>query len=512
MRIEHMLASQALRRADKPAFVTEREIITFGELHGRSQAIACGLHQAGVKAGDRMLVYLPNGIEFVELVCAAFTLGIVVVPANTRLTMKELAYFAEDCQPSLIVYHSDSAMALESIREDLPGSRHLVVGSAHTGTLSFAQLADMPACVLPEKDCDNDDAMIMYSSGTTGKPKGAIITHSNLVIQHTFLNASLWGLRSEEKMLVTTPISHRAGLARMMNSLCLGITVYLMERFDPEAALDLIEKQGITAIGIVPTIARLLMPCLEKRPSSCTTLRHVIATGEAFPIELRKKLIALLPHLQLHSFYAMTEVGGITSLSGEEQFTYPDSVGRLTPGVEARIVDDGANEVALDEVGELMVRCGAPGRFLTMRGYYNRPEDDASTIVNGWIKTGDMARMDGDGYLYIVDRKKDMVLSGGYNIYTKEVEQVLMEHPAIADVAVIGVPDLAFGEAVAAFVELKDGAILTEEDVVAFARERIAGYKKPKHVRFTLALPRNNLGKVLKAELRKQIATGAMQE
>jgi long-chain acyl-CoA synthetase len=449
-----------------------------------------------------VLVYLPNGIEFVQTIFAAFALGAVVVPVNIRLTPKELAYFAQDSRPSVIAYHSDSVEALKPIQNEIGAIKQIVIGSRVDGTLAFDDLSAPSDEPLPEVPLSAEDCMIMYTSGTTGKPKGALITHANFIVQHGYLNAIEWGISGEDRFLVTTPLAHRTGLARMTNALCLGATLVIMDRFDAEAAIKLIEREGVTAAGMVPTVARMLMPHLEKNPSRCASLRHVIVTGEAFPVDLKLRLIALLPDVRLHSFFAMTEVGSVSSLEHEEQFTHPTSVGRPTPGVEVKLVDDAGNEVSVGEAGEMLVRSGTPGRFTTMRGYYNRPEETAKTIVDGWVHTGDMARFDVDGYLYIVDRKKDMVLSGGFNIYTKEVEQALIEHPAIADVAVVGVPDAIFGEAVVAFIETRAGETLSEASVVEHSKSRIASYKKPKHIYFVEALPRNALGKVLKNELR----------
>jgi acyl-CoA synthetase (AMP-forming)/AMP-acid ligase II len=208
--------------------------------------------------------------------------------------------------------------------------------------------------------------------------------------------------------------------------------------------------------------------------------------------------------VRLVSFFAMTEVGGVTSLSHEEQFDHAASIGRPTPGVEVRIVDDAGNTVKTGEAGELLVRVGEPGRYSVMRGYYNRPEETAQAIVDGWIRTGDVAKADDDGYLYIVDRKKDMVLSGGFNIYTKEVEQALIVNPDVADAAVVGVPDAIYGEAVAAFIEPAPGRKPTPESIVDQVRGLVAGYKKPKYVFIMDELPRNSLGKVLKRDLREK--------
>jgi len=211
--------------------------------------------------------------------------------------------------------------------------------------------------------------------------------------------------------------------------------------------------------------------------------------------------------LQLYSFFAMTELGPISSLGPRDQFEKPASVGRINPGIEVKLVDDQGHPVVTGESGEILVRTGPPGRYITMRAYFNNSQATADALQDGWLRTGDMGRFDEDGYLYIVDRKKDMVLSGAYNIYSKEVEATIRELPAVHDVAVVGVPDPMFGEAVAAFIELMPGATLTAEQIVAHCKERIASYKKPKHVRFLPSLPRNSSGKVLKYALRESFHT-----
>ncbi len=510
MRQEKLLAAHAVRSPEKAALIIGEQRVTYGDLAESALAIAAGLHRLGVQAGDRVLVYLPNGVEFVQTIYAAFAVGAIVVPVNTRLTARELAYFAQDSEPTLMVVHSDSLEALEEVKDVINGIRKIVVGDAVPGTLAFKDVAQPTDEALPEVPLDAEDCMIMYTSGTTGKPKGAIITHANFIVQHAYLNAIEWGITRDDVFLVTTPLAHRTGLARMMNALGLGATLVIMDRFDPVAAIDLIERHGVTAAGMVPTVARMLMPHLEKDPARCASLRHVIVTGEAFPVDAKRKLIELLPNVRLHSFFAMTEVGSVSSLEHDEQFTHPTSVGRPTPGVEVKLVDEHGNQVSVGDAGEMLVRSGPPGRFTTMRGYYKRPEETAKTIVNGWVHTGDMARFDADGYLYIVDRKKDMVLSGGFNIYTKEVEQALLEHPAVQDAAVVGVPDEIFGEAVVAFIETRPGETLTKAAIAEHTKSRIASYKKPKHVFFVDSLPRNALGKILKNELR-DLAAGKVK-
>ncbi|MDB5856204.1 MAG: AMP-dependent synthetase [Herminiimonas sp.] len=502
MRLENILASHALRNPEKIALVAGAQRVPYGRLHADILALANGLHKAGVGPGDRVLVYLPNGVEFVQVIYAVFALGAIVVPVNTRLTPKELAYFAQDSQPVVLFVHSDSLESVLAVEADMPACKWVVVGKAVAGKATFDSLLADGIERLPEVPASAEDCMIMYTSGTTGKPKGAVITSANLIVQHCYVNAIDWDLNSNDCFLVTTPLAHRTGLARLMNALCLNATLVAMERFDAGKALALIEQEQVSALGMVPTVARMLLPSIKTRPEACKSLRHIIVTGEAFPVELKKVLIDLLPQVKLHSFFAMTEVGSVTSLGHAEQFTHPASVGRPTPGVEVKLVDGEGNEVPVGEAGEMLVRTGVPGRFTTMRCYYNRPEETAATIVDGWVRTGDMARIDEQGYFYIVDRKKDMVISGGFNIYTKEVEQVLVEHPAVADVAVIGVPDAIYGEAVAAFIEVHPGSVINAADVAEHCKSRIASYKKPKHVFFVETLPRNALGKVLKTELR----------
>ncbi|RYY95477.1 MAG: long-chain fatty acid--CoA ligase, partial [Comamonadaceae bacterium] len=406
-------------------------------------------------------------------------------------------------RPRVLVFHAKDAAAIDALSADLEGIRRVAVGGDVAGAESFAMLLTRSDERLPELALSPDDAMILYTSGTTGKPKGAILTHANFVIGNAFVNAVEWRVTADDVFLVTTPLAHRTGLARLMNSMCLGARLVVMERFDAQAAVDTIEREQVSAAGMVPTVARMLMPVLETQAARCASLRHIIVTGEAFPIELKRRMIGFLPQARLHSFFAMTEVGSVTVLDHEEQFTHPASVGRVTPGVQVKLIGDAGQQVSVDDVGEILVRSGEAGRFTTMKGYFGRPEATAATIVDGWVHTGDMGRFDVDGYLYIVDRKKDMVLSGGFNIYTKEVEQVLVEHADVADAAVVGVPDDIFGEAVAAFIERHPGRDLSVEAVQEHTRSRIASYKKPKHVFFVDALPRSGVGKVLKAELRE---------
>jgi len=286
----------------------------------------------------------------------------------------------------------------------------------------------------------------------------------------------------------STPLARRAGLGRLVNGLGLGGTLVIKDQFDPAGALELIDRERVTVAGLPPTVIRMMLPTIRSSPEKCSSLRRVIVSTEAFPAQLLLETASLLPQVQFHSVYGMSEAA-VSSASLAEQLDRPGTVGRPLSGVEVRI-----------ESEEILVR----GRDAVMKGYFNRPDANAEAFRDGWFHTGDLGRMDADGYLYVVDRKKDMVVTGGYNVYSKEVEQVLVQHPDIADAAVIGVPDALYGEAVAAFVELRPGASLSAESVIDYCRSQLAGYKKPRHVRFVDALPRNSLGKVLKAQLRER--------
>ena len=501
MRLETVLRAQAVRYPDKIALVCENERIAYRDLDGRIRRVASGLKEQGLGAGDRIVVFLNNGVEIIELFYAAFSLGAIVVPVTTRLTSHELQHICSDSQPFAIAFEG-SGDSLREVLDANPKAIRIAVGKGVEGAIAHDSLRTSKLTPLPSLSIESDDAVIMYTSGTTGKPKGAIITHSNIITQHCFINAVEWGISRDDHYLVTTPLAHRTGFARLANWMTLGGTLVVMKKFDPRQTVETIAREKITVLGMVPTVCRMMLPEIKADPAKCSSLRRIVVTGEAFPVELKRQFLALLPNVRLVSFFAMTEVGGVTSLSHEEQFDHAASIGRPTPGVEVRIVDDAGNAVKTGEAGELLVRVGEPGRYSVMRGYYNRPDETAKAIEDGWIKTGDVAKADEDGYLYIVDRKKDMVLSGGFNIYTKEVEQALLQNPDIADAAVVGVPDEIFGEAVAAFIERAQGSAPTPASVAQHVRGLVAGYKKPKYIFIVDELPRNSLGKVLKRELR----------
>jgi len=508
MKLGTMLADCALRYPDREAMVCGARRVTFAELDRRATRLANSLLAEGQVLGDRIALYLPNGVELIEAMTAVARSGGIIVPISTRLTTDEVRYIFEDCEPSFVFFAPEFREAAYEAASGLNRTKLVAITEPGSGELGFERMIESgSASATPPLPVDNDDLVIGYTSGTTGNPKGAINTHRNIICVHGFMNSIEWGLTSTDRTLVTTPMAHRTGLGRVANMLCLGSALVILPRFDPSSAVDLIEQERCTVLGVVPTIARLLLPEIERRPEACRSVRKMLATGEVFPVDIKKRLLAALPDLEIHSFYAQTESGFIANLRPEDQFSHGESCGRAVPGVELRIVDADLADLTDGEAGEVLVRCGGPGEIMTMREYYKLPEATTATIVQGgWIRTGDVCRRDPDGFLYFVDRAKDMIVSGGLNIYSKEVELALVSHPAVADAAVIGVPDPEFGESVMAFIERESGATATSVELIDYCRERIASYKKPKHVQFVEALPRTATGKVRKQELRQMAA------
>jgi long-chain acyl-CoA synthetase len=510
MKLGAFISAHARSAGDRIAVRCGADGITFRRLDETSDRLADALAGLGLVHGDRIALFVPSSLEFVQAFAAAVKGGFIGVPVSHRLTAAEVAVILDDCRPRVILVNRDTRDTFLAAASSAPGMLALACDGAVGDELDLDALiasgAPGPRAPLP---VDVDDCMICYTSGTTGRPKGAIVTHANVAVLNGFVQRVQLGLTPDDVLLATTSIGLRTGFARLGNMLGIGCTLVVMPKFEVRTAAAIIEDQGITVLSLVPTIARMMLTEIERDPGRFSSLRVLLATGEAFPLAVKERLVKALPQLRIFSYFGMTEAGVVTCLFPEEQFTHPASLGRPIPGVEIRLTRDDGSEAPTGEVGEMWARTGRPGTLITMRGYFNRPEANEETIVDGWLRTGDLARFDADGYLYIVDRKKDMVLSGGMNIYSKEVEGVLLTHPAVRDAAIVGVPDEIYGEAVAAYLELEPGTTVTEEEIIAHCRRHLAGYKKPKYVRVVDELPRNSSGKTLKYRLRESFTPGA---
>jgi long-chain acyl-CoA synthetase len=324
----------------------------------------------------------------------------------------------------------------------------------------------------------------------------------NVLTGHYLINPLEYGITHDDVILATTPLPQRIGWGKVISSVGLGCTLVMMRSFDAKNALSMIEKEKVTNLSIVPTIGRLILQVPDIESYNTSSLKSFLVSGEAFPVELKKALSEKFPHVKLVSCFASTETGQITNMTHEEIFNKPASVGCPIACVEVKIVDAEGREVEKGNVGEVIVRGGKPGTFCIMKEYYKDEAYTKEYFLGDWLRTGDMGKFDNDGYLYIVDRKKDMIISGGYNIYGKEVEMILESNEKVSEAAVIGVPDEQWGEAVKAFVVLKKGSVATQEEIIEFCKARLASYKKPKHIEFTDSLPKNALGKVQKYKLK----------
>ncbi|VBA45042.1 fatty-acid--CoA ligase FadD5 [Mycobacterium attenuatum] len=475
--------------------------VTWSELRYRVTALAGALSRRGVGFGDRVMILMLNRTEFIESVFAANMLGAIAVPLNFRLTPTEIAFLVEDCAPRVLVTEAVLAPVATGVRAIQPLVDTIVVagGASDDTVLAYDDLlgesGDPPAPV----DIPNDSpALIMYTSGTTGRPKGAVLTHTNLTGQAiTALYTSGANVNSDVGF-IGVPLFHIAGIGNMLTGMMLGVptVLYPLGAFDPGQLLDVLEAERVTGIFLVP--AQWQAVCAEQQARPRNLKLRVMSWGAApAPDALLRLMSEVFPGTQILAAFGQTEMSPVTCmLLGEDAIRKRGSVGRVIPTVAARVVDDDMNDVPVGKVGEIVYR--AP---TLMSGYWNNPEATAEAFAGGWFHSGDLVRMDEDGYVWVVDRKKDMIISGGENIYCAEVENVLAGHPAIVEVAVIGRPDERWGEVPVAIAAVTDATLLIE-DLTEYLTERLARYKHPKALEIVEALPRNPAGKVLKTELR----------
>ena len=508
MKLGTVLAANARRFPDAIAVVCQDTRMTLGELNARANRLANALRERGVAPGDRVVIQLPNGVELVEAMAGVLKTGALMVPLTTRLTGPEVAHIVSDCEPKAFILTEELRPQASAALDGRPGVLRLVVGKPAPGEEAFhAFLETGSQAEPPLLSHAADDCVIGYTSGTTGRPKGAISTHTNIVTVHGFMNALEWEMTPSDVVMATTPMAHRTGLGRLANMFYLGCRLVIQPRFDAAEALSLIEREKVTVVSGVPTVFRLMMPELERRPEAARSLRLILATGEVFPVPLKERLFKAIPHVGLYSFLAQTEAGFVAGLRPEEQRRKPNALGRPVTGVEIRLVDPEGRDVPEGKPGEILVRCGLPGQGSVMRAYFRNPKATEDAFLGEWFRTGDVGYFDEDGFLYFADRAKDMIVSGGLNIYSKEVEITLQDHAAVEEAAVFGIPDAEFGEAVVACVQLRKGRTATAEELIEHCRRQIASYKKPKHVHVVDELPKTGTGKIIKAELRKRYAS-----
>jgi long-chain acyl-CoA synthetase len=454
---------------------------------GRAAGLLAG---KGVTAGDRVGVMLPNVPYFPFVFYGALRLGAIVVPMNPLLKRREVAYHLEDSGAGLLVAWHGFAEAAGPGAEDAGAECVLVEPGKFEELLGGADPVDDVA----DRD-DEDTGVILYTSGTTGTPKGAELTHGNLRAA-TQISRDLVDAGPDSVAFGGLPLFHVFGLTCGLNtSVLAGGCLTLLPRFDPGKALEIVERDKVTTFLGVPTMYAALLNHPDRESRDASSLDLCVSGGAAMPVEVLKGFESAFGCKVLEG-YGLSETCAIGSFNTPDRERRPGSIGFPVPGVEMKVVDEDGNEVAQGEVGEILER--GP---VVMRGYWNKPDATADTLVDGWLRTGDMARVDEDGYFHIVDRKKELIIRGGFNVYPREIEEVLYEHPAVREAAVVGIPDDSLGEEIGAAIALKEGEDAAAEDIRAWAKERVAAYKYPRRIWFVDELPKGATGKVLKREI-----------
>jgi len=469
----------------RTALAREGRSLTFRELHTRVEGIACTLTSHGFGVGDRLALLLPNGPDYIELMHACSMLGLIAVPLNTRLSTKEIDRVLEDARPHGIVRHSSLAV---------PGVQ-----------LSWQRVIDeeplpIRSDLAPKVFYDPEAVLgLIYTSGTTGQPKGVMVTHANILADvHNF---NYWMRYTEGgTYLHAAPIFHIADFPSMFAAPAFGARQITIPKFNPQTFCETVARERVTHTVLVPTMINLLTQLPEARKYDLSSLQVLAYGGSPMAPELIHRTRELVPKVKLIQVYGLSETGFLTGLQDEEHTVDKlMSCGRPCPGVDLLVTDTSGKQVEPGQAGELIAR-GAN----VMRGYWNNPEETAEAFRDGFFRTGDIGQQDTAGYCYILDRLKDMIVTGGENVYSGEVEAVIYGHPAVREVAVFGVPDPQWGELVMACVVLMPGATLTADDLIGFCRRSLANYKLPRCVEFSeTELPKSTSGKVLKKTLRE---------
>lgn len=489
--------ASAARAPDKTALICADARRSYADLVARIDRVAAGLLAAGFVRGDRAVVLAPNCIEYPELLCGISDAGGIATTLNPRSSAAEITSACNDCRPRVIFVHADNAGLVQHERIT-SADRVIVLGDRYEDWLRTAEPQARP---LPAID-ETEPFTLVYTSGTTGKPKGILISHRSRVLTFHAMAMEYGCYGPEDLQLGIAPMAHGAGFAFIMCSVFFGGTVEILPRFDPEIVVRKLATEPFTGVFMVPThfhaIFALPEAVLARHRGRPPALRAIMSNAAALPQPTKQKIIAYWGEDLLHETYGSTEAGIVTNLRPPWHLRKEQCVGPAFAITEVRLLDDAGREVADGEIGELYSR--SPYIF---NGYFGDPEETAAVLRDGWITAGDLAKRDADGFIYIVDRKKDMVVTGGLNVYPREIEEVLQAHDAIHECAVIGIPDEHWGEKLRAFVVPHTGREVRSEDLEAFCRARLAGYKVPREYREVRTLPRNVGGKVLKKALRE---------
>jgi long-chain acyl-CoA synthetase len=469
------------------ALASHEKSFSFRELHDHVANIAGALTEHGFRAGDRLALLLPNETDYLELIYACAWLGVIIVPLNTRLSVTEIDHILSDANPRGLIRHSTFAAPTVELPQELVLDKQ---------PLNVANNNHAPE---PIYDPEAVFALI-YTSGTTGLPKGVALTHANILADVDHVNYWL-PYKEHGVYLHSAPLFHIADFPFTFSSPAFGNCQVTIPKFSPQAFCETVERERVTHTVLVPTMLNLLLQYEELKSFDLTSLENLGYGGSPIAPELIHRTREILPNVKLLQVYGLTETGFLSGLQDHEHTEARlTSCGRPCPGIEVRVVDDSGKEVEVGKPGEFVAR-GAN----VMHGYWNNPKESSLAFSNGFFRTGDIGYQDAEGYFYILDRKKDMIVSGGENVYSGEVEAVISQHPAVREVAVFGIPDPKWGELVMACVVLKPGNTLNADELTAYSRKSLASYKIPRAIEFSETdLPKSGSGKILKKNLRER--------
>jgi long-chain acyl-CoA synthetase len=495
-----VLETRAASQPNHTALIHAGRGMTYAQLNRSANRFAAGLLQLGVRKGHSVAIMLPNVPEFIVAYFGTLKLGSRVVPLNTLLKSSEIAYQLEDADAVALIVDEELLPEAQQALLQVETCRHLVVCGRYAPPQAhlFEQLLEAGESGLDTAQTMPDDtAVILYTAGVSGRPKGAELSHFNMFYNAAITADRLCGLTQDDVSLAALPFFHAFGQTCVMNAtLYAGGTLSMLPRFEPDKALQLIERDRVTVLLGVPTMYWYLQHYPSSEKYDWTSLRLCCSGGAALPVELMREFEARYG-LPIYEGYGLTETSPVACFNLPDRPPRETSVGQPIYGVQMRIADDADRELPPGEVGEIVIR-----GHNVMKGYYKQPGATAAVLHDGWFHTGDVGRMDEDGYFYVVGRKKDFIIRGGLNIYAREVENVLLAHPAVAEAAVIGVPDEVMGEEIKAFIVLEPDELLDAEDLIEYARRRMAAYKYPRYVEFRTELPKDATGRVIKRLLK----------
>lgn len=469
--------------------------ITYEQLDQTVNQYASLLSKLGVKAEERVLLSCPNSPEFIYSYLSVVKNGAIIVPMNLQLTMDEITYLINDSGARYMLIHPAVLKAIKQSKDSLQellGIKILVLDEEFQRMMS-----EVPAELAEDYTDENAVSTFLYTSGTTGKPKAAMLTHKNLVTNAEQCRIA-FGSTVDDNYMCALPMFHVFGFTvSVLNPLWTGATVTILEKFHPKEVIESFINDDVTVFAGVPTMYVVLLEAC-KNSVAFPKLRLAISGGAAMPVEILRQAKDILK-LPVVEGYGLTESSPVVSFNPLNGIQKEGSIGVPLDGVECRIVDDNDRELPAGAVGELI----AFGDNI-MRGYYNKEQETAEALKNGWLHTGDLAKKDEDGYIYIVDRKKDLIIASGLNVYPREVEEVIYQYPKVKEAAVVGIEDKLRGEFVKAFIVLKDGEECTSKEMLGYLKEHLAGYKLPRKIEFIAELPKNGSGKILKRMLKIQ--------